>query len=196
MSANNVTIAASNLTVIDALNISASISVSASGGNFTMTASAAAAIAKNDVSTDVTGGIVRGDLTAGGFVDIDAVSGTSIIVKTIAATVAVAAGSGTSFAFTGAGASAKNFYSGEVTALVEDSSITATGVVTIDAVEQDGTGSYLSTRITEEIVDIDADTIFVGDASGSRWATRSSIPTATPIRGRALTSAGWLIPSR
>ena len=160
------TIDASNLTVIDALNISASISVSASGGSFTMTASAAAAIARNDVSTDVTGGVVRGDLTAGGFVDIDVVSGTSIIVKTIAATVAVAAGSGTSFSFTGAGASAKNIYSGVVQALVEDSSITAVGAVSIDAVEQDGTGSYLATRLTEEIVDVGANTIYVGDASG------------------------------
>ncbi|MEO0465166.1 MAG: LEPR-XLL domain-containing protein, partial [Pseudomonadota bacterium] len=135
-SGGGLTILADNTSDIDAVGVAASVGITAGAGTLSLAFSGALTFATNMITQTTRAGIENSEVDAGGAVDIDVISSSDIDAVTVAVAISVAA-TGGSVGFAGAMglASAENDISGLSEAVIDDSSVTAAGSVSVNALD-------------------------------------------------------------
>ena len=133
INASKVSITSSNDAEIKAVIVSASIGAILSGGG-NVSFSINGSLAKNKIHVNTLGYIKGVDsLTIGGSLEVKATDNATIESTSIAASLAVAIGAKGGFSVSGAGAVADNTVLGSTTAYIENTEITQSSAITVEA---------------------------------------------------------------
>ncbi|WP_370312902.1 LEPR-XLL domain-containing protein [Sagittula sp.] len=172
--AGDLTVSATDSGNISADATSVGLAVSSSSSSVSVSGAVNVSVADNTITSTTEALIDSVDATLGGAVDMDASSEKVITAIVTAASVGVSlgSGSGASASLTGAGSRSYNETTNSVLAVIRNADVTATGDVTLDAVD--------STEISATLVAVAA-SVSVGGGSGASASLTVAVSDAQNV---------------